>query len=398
MKKFRSILLTLIILYVMSLLMTGCQEVPSNGVCLVLGNHRYFPKVNLQAEAVYNKIYSAAYSYGDCSIVVSDGQPFVSSSFNISKPDANIDNAKRKQIAKQNTEKIILSATRAVAKTPEIDTLKAISQGGKMLNGSSADSKELLVFDSGLSTTGLLNFASENLIEVEPSLIVDRLNELKAIPDLKGVHIIWTGCGEVSGEQHQLTESYKYKLKNIWEAILLSSGATVEFIDVPLSYNEAENELPHCSTITVVQDSLELSGDIAKPIKFGEDTIKFLGDQAVYVNAADAKKALEPIATFLKENATKRILIVGTTASAGKDSSCLSLSFNRANACKKTLVEMGVKENQIETLGLGRKECFLRVNDLDSNGRLMEALASQNRAVFIFDTDCSEANRVKQLG
>ena len=59
---------------------------------------------------------------------------------------------------------------------------------------------------------------------------------------------------------------------------------------------------------------------------------------------------------------------------------------------------MGVKENQIETLGLGRKECFLRVNDLDSNGRLMEALASQNRAVFIFDTDCSEANRVKQLG
>ena len=129
----------------------------------------------------------------------------------------------------------------------------------------------------------------------------------------------------------------------------------------------------------------------------GEDTIKFLGDKAVYVNADDAKKALEPIATFLKENATKRILIVGTTASAGKDASCLSLSLNRANACRNTLIEMGVNESQIETLGLGRKECFLRVNDL-SNGKLVEKLASQNRAVYIFDTDSSEADRVKQLG
>lgn len=76
----------------------------------------------------------------------------------------------------------------------------------------------------------------------------------------------------------------------------------------------------------------------------------------------------------------------------------MSLSLNRANACKKTLVEMGVNESQIETLGLGRQECFLRVKDLGSNGKLVEERASQNRAVYIFDTDSSEADRVKQLG
>ena len=101
----------------------------------------------------------------------------------------------------------------------------------------------------------------------------------------------------------------------------------------------------------------------------------------------------------MKQNTGKRIMLVGTTASAGKDASCLSLSLNRANACKKTLIEMGVNEEQIEeTLGLGRKVCFLRVNDLDADGKLIENLASQNRAVFILDTDSSEADRVKQLG
>ena len=394
------VLAIILVIIVLMTTLTGCDSnstTTSTAVSLVLGNHEYFPKINLRAESVYQKIYDAAYSYGDCSIVVVDGNPYVAASYNITKPEANIDNAKRRQIAKQNSEQIIADGSNTYAKTSEIDTLSAIVASSALLKSSSAEVKEMLVYDSGFSTTGLLDFSSENLIDVEPSFIVERLSELHALPELTGIKVIWTGLGEVCDEQDELSFTYKYKLKNIWKEVIVTAGGEVEFIDVPLSATPKGEELPSCKTIPIIQDSLELSGDIAKPIKFGEDTIKFLGDQAVYVNAADAKKALEPIATFLKENATKRILIVGTTASAGKDASCLSLSLNRANACRNTLVEMGVNESQIETLGLGRKKCFLRVNDLE-NGRLIEALASQNRAVFIFDTDSSEANRVKQLG
>lgn len=400
MKRKNFVLAIMLVLVVLMTTLTGCgsnNAESSIAVSLVLGNHEYFPKINLRAESVYQKIYDAAYSYGDCSIVVVDGNPYVAASYNITKPDANIDNAKRKQISKQNAEQIIADGSNACAKTSEIDTLSAIVASSALLKSSSAEVKEMLVYDSGFSTTGLLDFSSENLIDVEPSFIVERLSELHALPELTGIKVIWTGLGEVCDEQDELSFTYKYKLKNIWKEVIVTAGGEVEFIDVPLSATPKSEELPSCKTIPIIQDSLELSGDIAKPIKFGEDTIKFLGDQAVYVNAADAKKALEPIATFLKENATKRILIVGTTASAGKDASCLSLSLNRANACRNTLIEMGVNESQIETLGLGRKKCFLRVNDLE-NGRLIEALASQNRAVFIFDTDSSEANRVKQLG
>ena len=381
--------------------LTGCgsnNTTTPSAVSLVLGNHEYFPKINLRVESVYQKIYDAAYSYGDCSIVVVDGNPYVAASYNIIKPDANIDNAKRKQIAKQNSEQIIADGSKAYAKTSEIDTFSAIVCSSALLNTSSAGVKEMLVYDSGFSTTGLLDFSSENLIDVEPAMIVERLSELHALPELTGIKVVWTGLGEVCDEQDELSTTYKYNLKNIWKAVIVAAGGDVEFIDVPLSATPKGEELPSCKTIPIIQDSLELSGDITKPIKFGEDTIKFLGDQAVYINAADAKEALEPIATFLKENINKRILIVGTTASAGKDASCLNLSLNRANACRKTLIEMGVNESQIETLGLGRKECFLRIDDLDASGELIENLASQNRAVYIFDANSNDAKDIYDIG
>lgn len=398
--KRKSIAFVIIIMVLLLSTLTGCgsnNTTTPSAISLVLGNHEYFPKINLRAESVYQKIYDAAYSYGDCSIVVVDGNPYVAASYNITKPDANIDNAKRKQIAKQNSEQIIADGSNAYAKTAEIDTLSAIVASSALLKSSSAEVKEMLVYDSGFSTAGLLDFSSENLIDVEPALIVERLSELHALPELNGIKIVWTGLGEVCDEQDELSSTYKYNLRNIWREVIVAADGEVEFIDVPLSATPKSEELPSCKTIPIIQDTLELSGNIAKPIKFGEDTIKFLGDQAVYVNAVDAKKALEPIAIFLKENMTKRILIVGTTASAGKDASCLKLSLDRAEACKNTLIEMGVNNEQIETLGLGRKKCFLRVNDLDVTGKLIENLASQNRAVYIFDLDSLEAKDIYRI-
>ena len=103
------------------------------------------------------------------------------------------------------------------------------------MNSSSADVKEMLVYDSGFSTTGLLDFSSENLIEVEPAMIVERLSELHALPNLNGIKIIWTGLGEVCDEQDELSATYKHNLKNIWNEVIVAAGGEVEFIDVPLS-------------------------------------------------------------------------------------------------------------------------------------------------------------------
>ena len=396
MKKGISLLLMVVVL--LTTMLTGCSNgnTTESAVSLVLGNHKYFPKINLHAETIYQKIYDAAYSYGDCSVIVVDGNPYVGADYNIKKPDANIDDTKRRQISKQNTEQIIAESTTMIAQTPEIDTLSAIDCSSALLKSSSAKVKEMLVFDSGLSTKGLVDFSSERIIDVDPILIVEPLSELHALPKLSGINVVWTGLGEVCGEQDELPSTYKYKLENIWKAIIEAAGGTVEFVNVPLSTSPREEALPSCKTVPIINDSLNLSGAVIEPIKFSE-TIKFVGDKAIYIDENAAKDALEPIGKFLVSNPTKTILIVGTTASTGTESSCLTLSKNRAETCKKTLIEMGVSPNQIETLGLGRKTCFIRVDDTDSTGALIDKLAQQNRAVFIFDSDSDEAVALKRL-
>lgn len=397
MKKGISLLLMVVVL--LTTMLTGCSNgnTTESAVSLVLGNHKYFPKINLHAETIYQKIYDAAYSYGDCSVIVVDGNPYVGADYNIKKPDANIDDTKRRQISKQNTEQIIAESTTMIAKTSEIDTLSAIDCSSALLKSSSAEVKEMLVYDSGLSTIGLLDFSSENIIDVDPILIVERLSELHALPKLSGINVVWTGLGEVCGEQDELPSTYKYKLENIWRAIIEAAGGTVEFVNVPLSTTQREEVLPSCKTVPIINDSLNLSGDVIEPIKFSEDTIKFVGDKAIYIDEDTAKDALEPIGKFLVSNPEKNIVILGTTATIGSESSCLNLSLNRAETCKKTLIEMGASPNQIDTIGLGRKKCFLRVDDVDSNGELIEELASQNRAVFIFDSDSYEAVALKKI-
>lgn len=43
-------------------------------------------------------------TYGNVSLVVADGEPYVAYNFELEKPDKNIDDAKRRQIAKENAQ------------------------------------------------------------------------------------------------------------------------------------------------------------------------------------------------------------------------------------------------------------------------------------------------------
>jgi len=133
MKKIVTIILMLIIAVG---LFTGCtNETPNTrATALVLGAHQNFPEINLNAQDIYNNIYDTSYSYGAVSVVVVDGEPYLFADYKFTAPDKNIDNSKRKQIAKENTEQIIFESKKAIAKTPEFDTLKALIMAANSLN------------------------------------------------------------------------------------------------------------------------------------------------------------------------------------------------------------------------------------------------------------------------
>lgn len=361
---------------------------------IVMGVHKNFPKLSFTAESIQKSIYDACYSYGDVSAFTVEGTPKPHGNYDIEKPDKSITDTKRKQLARQNTNKIINDCSLAAATTEEVDTLAAIKLSADDLQESSASNRQLIVYDSGLCTEGLLSQISNDVLSTDPELIVKKLAEVHSLPNLKGINVKWLGLGCVSGKQSEIPNSYKYKLEKLWTTIITASGGTVEFDKTPIYGEEAEG-LPNVSTVSFVQDSLNIDYSDATavnaPIKFDESTIKFVGDSDAFIDDVGAKEALSPIADILVANPTFKIIIAGTTASVGDG---YALSFKRANACKKILVSMGANDAQIECIGLGSSENCFHVDDLDSNGNLIEEYAKLNRAIYIFAADSDVARIV----
>lgn len=356
-------------------------------VSMVMGVHEYFPTISLNTDSVYSQIYNACYSYGDVSAFIVDGDPYAVCNYNITAPDKKIDAAKRKQLASNNTKQIMAEMSAASAKTPEIDTLSAIAMSADTLHSTSGEAElSMIVYDSGLSTTSLLNFAAQNIIDEPVESIVSQLEAYHAIPNLESVHVVWIGLGQTCGEQSNLTADYKYKLQEIWKAILEAGGAgSVTFDKSPLSSEEYQGELPKCSVVPVVTDSLELAAAEEMPeiVKWdGNSNIQFLGDKAEFVNPDAVMEEIKPVVEYLTENSEKGVYVFGMTATIPGGDLGIKLSEARANACRDVLLAAGVKESQIMTVGLGQVDNPLRTPDVDETGRQIEEAAQKNRAVI----------------
>lgn len=215
---------------------------------------------------------------------------------------------------------------------------------------------------------------------------------MHAIPDLKGIEVTWFGIGQTCGKQTGLTPDYKYKLKNIWQAILEKGGAeSVVFNTSPVSAEENTAELPECSTVPVVTDSLELTiteDEMPEIIKWDEKSpLNFEKDQSVFVDPSAAMEQMKPVAAYLAANPGEKVCIFGMTATVGGGDLGIGLSKARADACKNILMQQGVLESQIITAGLGERANSLRVKDVDMNGMQIEGQAQKNRAVFVVKAD-----------
>lgn len=421
-------IISLALLLALCFTFTGCGDLfhptkPTEPVAtvLVLGAHSNYPYFG-SFSYLTDSIYESCYTYGTVTIIVADGEPYVAADYNVKKPKANIDNSKRKMLAEENAATIIKKLYSFAAKTPEVDTLSALTIAGDKLNASDCSVKKVILDDSGLSSTGLLNFASSQLIEEDPANIVKQLEDRKALPNLSGVNLEVIGLGQTSGDQTALTTALKAQLTAIWQAILSSSGATVTINTTPLkATTESEQSLPAVSTITVIKDSLTLTVPtyveetsveettpteetpvtpietpvtpfIEEVVRFDETSVKFKSNTAELADKDKATAALKPIGEILKNNPDLTVYLAGMTASTGGDGKQLSLE--RAKTVKSLLLDMGAKEKQVSCVGLGRTENFLRVNDLDSDGNLVENKAKLNRAVFLFGSDSETAKKL----
>lgn len=401
MKKIISVVLVLTLSLTLCGALSACTTTTNSvneslALSFVLGVRRNFPGISSNAQSIYDSVLEVCTNYGEVSYAVVEGTPEQTKTITLEKSDKNLSDAKIKEIAKRNASDIVNGFASLKAETPEVDTLQTIRLSANALKASTIDNKKLVVYDNGLCTTGLLSQLKYNVLATDPDIVVDKLEQLHSLPDLEGVEVLWIGLGCVSGEQQVIPDSYRFNLETLWRTIIERSGGNITFDSTPVTGEESEG-LPHVSVVEFPSDDLGLntvSVTDTSVYKLDEGTCKFIGDKAELVDVEAARKAVEPFVEHLKSNPDEKILIAGTTAKVGNGDG-VELSYQRTQTVKKMLIDSGVKEEQIECIGLGCTDNCLRVEDHNADGTLNEAMAAQNRAIYIIFADSSTARSLK---
>ena len=162
---------------------------------------------------------------------------------------------------------------------------------------------------------------------------------------------------------------------------------------------QADRAADYAILIGTVEDEVieeEETAVFEVPFELNETQVRFVADEATFIDAAAAKEALAPVAEVILAHPGHPILLAGTTATFGDQAACVRLSNARADAVKDMLVnEFGVPADQLKTVGLGyQDDPFERGRDVDANGNFVRTEAAKNRRVIVLDAESDIAKEI----
>ena len=217
MKKVYRVIPLLLITMLMAVFLSGCKDHkgtdPTN-LAIVIGNHSNAPAPAIHAATIQDAIMSSTSSYGSVCIITADGAPYVAADYQIKAPEKNLSSAKCEEIAQAQAMQITAVLEENQALTPEVDTLGAITLAARSL-ADAQGLKYIIIADSGLATSGYVDFTETELLQADSQTVVDYLTTNKALPELDGTNVVWVGLGDVAGNQAPLTPSNLETLRSI---------------------------------------------------------------------------------------------------------------------------------------------------------------------------------------
>lgn len=406
MKKTIALILTIVLALGLVGSLTGCSsnnEVSTEkvAVCYVIANTANSKGLNLQSPLVQDTIYSTILNYGYISVVNADGSPEVvlANSFDIDEKYKGASKDKLAMDARSKATNLISGMQTVIADDPEIDYLEALRLAVRSLTSLEGyASKQIIVLGTGLSTTGVLNF-NNNLISAEPDVIVELLNEKSEIPNFSDITVYWQQLGDVAAPQKALTSAQKNKLQKIYGSLVETGGGTFVYNEIMANpVNESVEypavtpvDLPDDTPIAFEADELDTEDDKAfeEPQVLSESQVEFIGDQANYLYPDKAVENIRPIAEYLLKHDDVNIVLIGSTAGDSTNASTLKLSQERADAVKKTLLDLGVSADRITTVGMGASDPW-HISNAGYDG----AAASANRKVVLLDARSATAQTI----
>ncbi len=385
---------------------SGCSQPLDSGktaVCLVIANTANSQGLNTDSQYIRDTIYNVIRNYGYISVVNVDGDPQVvyANSYDIDDRYKSASADKLDSDAQAKASNLLDAVHTLVADDPETDYLKALSLASRSLSSLTGyDSKKIIVIGTGLSTSGILNFRN-NLLAAEPEVIVEILNEQEAIPDFTGMSVTWQQIGDVAAPQQELTSRQMNRLISIYEGIITAGNGLFSYdstigtaVDTGVDYPSVSLvDLPSETPMVFEYENTSVISDdqFSEPVVLSEDQVAFVEDSADYLNPEQAMEVLAPIAEWLMEHYDVTILLVGTTAGDTNSDYALSLSSDRANAVRDSLIGLGVDPSQILTTGLGSSDPW------HVYGLGLGEEASVNRKVVIIDASSDIARGLCDL-
>ncbi|HBA64556.1 MAG TPA: hypothetical protein DCZ20_11925 [Lachnospiraceae bacterium] len=408
MKNRMAALLTTICLAASAAGLTGCGSQASaketsgmNAVCYAIAPTANSQGLNMSSPLVQDTIYDTILDYGYISVVVVDGDPELAAadSYDIDSQYKKASKEKLKTDARAKATNLIAYMESQVANDAQVDYLEGLRMAVRSLSSLEGyDSRTIVVIGTGLSTQGTLNFQN-NLLSVEPEAVLDQLEEKNEIPDFTGITVVWQQMGDVASPQQELSQTQRKRLQEIWGGIVERGGGTFVYNDIMANPVDTEAAYPPVDTVelpaeTPVEFDEELLGTadeslLQEPVMLTEEQVSFVPDQAAYLDEEEAVTTIRPIADYLIENDQITILLAGTTAGDENNDYSMTLSQERADAVRDTLIHLGVEESRIVTVGLGSSDPW-HVYGAGYEG----SIASGNRKVVLLDASSDTAKAI----
>lgn len=384
--------------------LTGCSfssepSEPKNNLTVIAARQANQPAPDVTL--IKEDLFQTARSFGQVHMIRLDGAPVLEDTFSITPKDGFYTKAQLDSRASNQAAQIQSAIESIIAQEPETDLLGALCLAGRCVEQKEGETNTLLVFSNGLSTCPPLDMTVTVLHNLDAEQIIKSLDEQQAVPDLsKYAAVKIYQFGETESPQDPLTQKDKVALQQLWTSILIASGldeSCITFVDTPpTDDNNDFAELPPISTVTVIQDenAIASSGKSGINITLPESSVSFVPDTDRLTNPDTTRTALQPTADTLLKYPDIQVLIIGQTATAGDIDSCRELSLRRAQRVSQALKNLGVKDEQIQCIGLGYEPSPLHVEDLAADGSLLEDQAKKNRVVHIIDASTPLAQEI----
>ena len=441
MRVFKSTIFVFLIGY-MLLGVIGCgKQEPEEGepiaLILLIGNHANSLHFDVSLDSVIKDTYS---SFGNACIIVVDWHPTIlrdnsktgilgcyDEDYLANSKDTftTNDNVWTRYFLEPQTIKLQEALDECIADDPEVDLLEALHIAEEALNSlqtvaGTTMKKEIIILDTGISTSGCVNFLDFEYLEILESIqlseegsdayaklsdMLDNLENQAELPNLNQVSVTWYGLGKVSEPQPELSKLEIQNLQCIWGELLVRAGALPsERVGSDEKYGmflktSAYGSIESTQHVTPVnREDIKETSPPSEPPDSPE-----LPEKQVYFhpNSDEPLLSEEELTTYLEGYITHfqyypndKILLVGTTSSWNNGS--ISLSVERAQKLKSIMMMEGIPENCINIIGLGYDQDFCLEDS--PNGTFKESIAQQNRCVSILQYESSKAKDILGAG